>query len=452
MLERSLVTVLLVVSTLLLAAAGVPAQEAGEDGSAVFICEGRSILNPQNLNESRRKAMDDLMSQGVTEALAKVLEHRKLAEHYDGIREAILEQPDRYVQQYQIVHQGASDPFYRVLGEVAVDLELLRADLRPLAKELWGGGLLAEAPARDQTPAPSGAGPGAAEGGPAWEATGQPVYWAVVEKWRQGGWEMPAPGDETRMADALAYEAQDFRWYPVFPRLGVLSLSDAGIADPEEVRMEARSAGAKALASGTIAFVEEGDDAPRISVRLKVHTGGAAGTEREISREQPVRDSSLEEAAMELAAVLAPEVERLVRRAEPSGTAELPQTAATGETGEEIETAETGEMAPPAETAEVPEGWTVVVRNYRPGAWDAVTRRAREGFREAAVKALEFEGDKVSVQLAGVDAGLSKYLEGTPFGRDGRFALQVKATDAATRTLELSVNEREPAAASQSEE
>jgi hypothetical protein len=374
------------------------AQAQAPATSNVFFSQGQALFNPQELSKSQREALQDLQMQAITQAASTLLSPAQLGKEYQLIQEKILKQPQRYVQNYQIFSESpGTGGLYRITGQVTVSMDLLKKDLMALPVKHSEQG-----PAPISAQSTEGAGSsvretelkthktGAAAGK---TSTGGPeVFWAVAEKWDEG-WHLPGDGrdPEGPFAASAFQEAQDYAWNLRFPQAGTLSPDEDGEVPASQALAQATALGLDHVVVGRILLTETEDGKTRMDSILRVLNTASGKAQGELHKELAMGDLSSHEAAIELAALVIPQLDRQLRGSPES----LPRA------GGSVKPEELGELVVQIKSSDAYADWL------------AVEKMLREHFENLQVKGLEIAPEGSLVRLLGVDGNGLKNLHGT---------------------------------------
>lgn len=384
----------------------------------VFFSQGQAAYSPQELSKSQREALLDLQLQAIVQAASAFLSPAQLGKDFPLIQEKILKQPQRYVQTYQVFSEGpSSGGLYRMTGQVIVSMDLLKKDLLALSATPSGS-----EPVR--IPAQSARGEGASASEPGVKvrspeeaaekaaARGVGVLWVVAEKWDRG-WHLPGDGrdPEGPFAASVFQEAPDHSWNLHFPEQGALSPDDEGEVSESHALAQAAALGTASVVVGRVALAENQDGEARMGAVLRLYNTASGKAQGEIHKELALGDLSSHEAAIELAALVIPQLDRQFRGSSESvsGAGVFEETGqAAKPTARSVEAAEAS--AKPGEAGEL----VVQIKSSDAYAdWLVVEKMLREHFPNLQVKGIEIGTAGSLVRLQGVDGDGIKKLEGT---------------------------------------
>ena len=425
------------------AAMAQPLQPGAQTAS--FFSRAEAPIENQNSDAARQKAIDEFLAQAVVQAVTQIWDNLRLADHYSDVQSAILKDPGKYVETYRLFQEQSEGTVFRVLGEVSVDMASLRADLEALDQAIQARSAPAGMPAAaaqeqsgfvpgrateatdaaeatSRIPASGSAEQAAIEGG---DAAGAPVdipggvFAAIAEKWDDGQWHLILRDtvDSAMFASSLSHDARDYQWTLVFPAAPTLTMGPSGELSAAEVVTAASRAGCREALFGR-AEVRQGvqtgqtQAAPEMEVDLRVMRITPAGELGVVTQKWPMRGETSRDVAMELSALVASDLDKLLR-----GVVQSAQAAAST----------------PRKTR--PE-WKVVLRgpnHYQ--IWEDVVRSLRNGYGALELVSLEMGPEGSVMNLAGVDSGMYSIITQTPMYRG--FRVVVASTDDRARTMNL---------------
>ena len=377
--------------------------------SNVFFSQGQAVYDPQDATKSQREALRNFQLQAIAQAAAAILSPAQLGRQYPLVQDKILKQPQRYVQTYQIFSEAPdASGLYRVTGQVTISMDLLRKDLLalpPTSPEGRASPSLKPA-AQSAEPVVEGADGRVA---PAVEtagktaASGREIFWAVGENWEES-WHLPAGrrDPDGPFAASVAQELEDYGWTLRFPEAGTLTPDADGEVAAGEAIAQASALDLRHAVIGSVQSFESAEEETRVVAALRLVDADSGQGRGEIHRELTMGEETSHEAAIELASVLAPQLDRQLRpQAESAATVE--PAAAT----EPVATSE--KVAQPEEAGEL----VVQIQSLSAYSdWLAVETKLREQAPKLQVKGLEIGPDGSRVRLLGVDGGNLKSLHG----------------------------------------
>jgi hypothetical protein len=376
----------------------LPAGAQAEANPGIFFARGQAIADPHEPSNSRQEAIQDLQAQAVIQATAVLLSSAQLEKQLQLIQEKVLKQPERYVQTSQIFLENPNQGgLYRVTGQVSVAMDRLKKELDIL-------GLLHQEAETIQPSVPPGPSQGSssmeamAESGKAREGmvkapvSGQEILWAVAEKW-DDEWYLPSDRSDPKglFAACVLQGSLDYGWSLRLPQMETLALDLKGEIPASQVLAQGKALGLSHAVSGTLALVEGADGEGRLQAVLRLLSVSSGKIQGEIHRELGIGDSSNQEAALELADLLIPQLDRQLRAPPPSG-----------ETTENV--------VKPSEAGEL----VLQIRSKDAyGDWLAMEKTIREQFKSLQVKGFEIRSGQSVVRLYGVDEASLRGLHGT---------------------------------------
>lgn len=381
----------------------VAAEERQSQPSGLFFCQGRAVVDPQNQAESRREALDDFLSQAVSQAVARIFSPSQMETYYAALKETIFKQAERYVQNYQVFSEGMErGDFYQITGQVQIEMEALERDL--VHFETFHG----TEPQEESTPSPDPSdthygisdehGKSAVmEEGESSGADGKTILWAVAERWDRG-WHVPVGRMDAQgiFAANVLQEMKQFGWSLEYPPEGVVVANDKGAADIEQVFSAAKDARVNRAVTGSISVREDHVSGLRLSTTLVVHDVISRKKQGEIHKELSVDAGSTMEGAMELAAFVVPQLERLLR-------GEFTEVETHGPDRQELEDRPT-----PSKDGDL----VLRIRSGRPQAdWEEIEKIMREKAGSLKIEGLEFGREGGLVHLHGVDESVLESLK-----------------------------------------
>lgn len=405
---------------------GAQKTTAGESGS--FFSQGQAVYNAQDLAKSQQEALQDLMVQGVTQALASLLSPSQMGSNYPAIQSKILKQPERYIESYQIFSESPAGSLYRITGQVNVSMDTLKSDVNQLGLTLSETpgtaptppatpeqtGQLAEPPASlEPVPPLSEQSPQQAERIEPAPSPEQRVLWAVAERWNEN-WILPENSADPRCLFVMSVlqESQDYPWSLNFPQSPSLIIDPSGNVSREQILPQAKSAGFQSLIVGTIFSRQDGGEQPMVEASLQVIDVASGQSKGEIRKEVPMAGSTYQEGAMKMAYLLVPQLDRLLRGGS-SAVLTPPDMASGG-------------------------GWTLLIHSSYPYLyWEELEQVLRDRFTSMQVTKLQVSRDVAQVQVEGLGADFFNMLQDGIQLRDGT-RMQLGAYSAENRSVELS--------------
>ncbi|MCK8602551.1 hypothetical protein [Desulfoferrobacter suflitae] len=418
----------LLLKLVLLVAVGILPLPAAAAETGGFFSQGQAVYDAQDLAKSQQEALQDLMVQGVTQALASLLSPSQMGSHYPAIQSKILKQPERYIESYQVFSENPAGGLYRITGQVNVAMSALKRDVEQLG--LTAAPVSEAAPAApEQTvqpqeaaaPRESVAPPPPPEPYPVQSETGQPmpaseqrVLWAVAEKW-DSSWILPESSGDSRCFFVLSVlqESQDYPWLLNFPQGGSLALDTSGHVARAQLLALAGSSGTQSAISGTVSVRQDSGQGPAVEVFLQVIDVTSGQSKGEIRKEMPMGNATYQEGAIKMAYLLVPQLDRLLRAA---SSAAVPAPA----------------------TMMTPGGvWTVLIRaDYPYFYWEELEQVLRDRFASLQVNKLQVSRDLAEVQVEGLGTEFFTLLQEGILLRDGT-RMQLGSYSPENRSVEL---------------
>jgi hypothetical protein len=390
----SLGVVLLLMHAFMTGPAG--AQTGGNPG--VFFSQGQAIYHPQDPSKSQHEAIQDLQAQGVIQAAAALLSPAHLGNQVQIIQEKVLKQQERFVRTYEIFSETPNqNGLYRVTGQVSVAMDKLRMELA----------LLGLASSETETVNASIAQP-ASKSSPSDEAATEPdkpldktdkamvsgkeILWAVVENW-DDEWHLPGNRKDPKglFAACVAQGSGDYGWSIRFPQVGTLAPDANGEVPASRVLAQARELGLPHVVIGTLALVQSDNGEGRLQAAARLLSVSSGKAQGEIHRELAIGDSSNQEAALELADLIIPQLDRQLREPSPS----RPATEST------VKPSEAGVVVLQIKSNDAYADWLVLEKTLR------------EQFKSMQVKGFEIRPEQSVVRLEGVDETSLRNVHGT---------------------------------------
>jgi hypothetical protein len=365
---------------------------------SVFFSQGQALFQPQDRSKSQKDATQDFIAQAIMQAAATVFSPAEMGERYSAIQDQILSQRERYVKNYQIFSENAGEGgLYRVTGQVAVNMEALRRDLTSIGNSQTVRDGRPVAPlAVDASPVEPGKPDQQSENKEATrestEGSGIELLWVVSEKWDQEWFLVQDKNDsEGLFAVSVLDESRDYDWSMLLPAKGTLALDHQGVVARGPLLAQARALGVQHAIVGTVGLREGQGEAPRLDVSLNVLHAASGKSQGEVRREWRWNEGSNQEAAMELAALIVPQLDRLMRAK--SGT----------------EPTAGGSIPRPSEAGEL-----VLQITSRDGYahWPEMEKVLREQFKNMQVLSLVLGSNGTVVRLMGVEAAFVRQLHG----------------------------------------
>ncbi len=440
--ERAgMATVLVLVLISGLAAGFVKAQSQAP--SNVFFSQGQAVSHPQDPAKSRRDALHSFQQEGIVRAASAYLSPAELGQHYGLIQERILTQPQRYIQTYQIFFETPDAAgLFLITGQVTIFMDVLKRDL--LALTAAPTATEAGPPSRPESHSDAAVGEEAAAGVELPDTapgSGQELFWAVAEKWEQD-WHLPADSRDPDgpFAASVFQELSDYGWSLQFPEAGTLTPDEDGTVGNGDAVARAAALGLRYVVVGRVGPQANTLGEIRIAAGLRLLHAVSGKDHGELHREMTMGEETSHEVAIELAALLVPQLDRQLRAgasepaaaSEPAGIGEATGTGEHHGGREEVATSE--RVAGPEEEGEL----VVQIQSREAYAdWLAVEAKLREQAPKLQLKGLEIGPEGSRVRLTGVDGASLKSLHGTPLANGAK--IQVAGLDAAGQIWRISL-------------
>jgi hypothetical protein len=369
-----------------------------EGNADVFVGQGQAVYYPLDASRSQREAIRDLQAQAVIQAAARVLSSAQLAKQVQIIQKKILNQPERFVQSYRVFSENPYEGgLYRVIGQVSVVMDKLKKELIVLGLDPSGVETPQHATAQPASKA-SPTGEKVGESGKTLDKTdqssvgGKEILWAVAENW-EDEWHLPGDHkDPKALFAACVFEgSKDYNWSIHYPGTGTLTPDAHGEVSTSRVLTQAKAMGLPHVVIGSLAPIQGDDGEGRLRVSLRLVSVSSGKTQEEIMRESVIGDSSNQEAALELADLIVPQLDRQLR--EPTFSAPVAET--------EVKPVEAGELVLQIKSKDAYADWL------------PLEKALREQFKTMQVKGFEIRPEQSVVRLQGVDKTGLRNLHGT---------------------------------------
>ncbi|MDY0040917.1 MAG: hypothetical protein RBS57_11455, partial [Desulforhabdus sp.] len=400
----------------------------------------QAVYDAQDLAKSQQEALQDLLVQAVTQALGTVLSPSQMGSHYAALQTNILKQPERYVQTYQIFSENPAGGLYRITGQVAVAMDVLKRDVRKLGLTTSGAPqpqpiepaapeqtAQREEPAAAPEPAQAPEPEPEPEPEPAQyreqpeappqlsQSPEKKILWAVAENW-DGTWILPGSSADPQSLFGMSalQETQDYLWSVDFPQTGALSVDPSGNLSRERLLALARSMGAQSIVTGSLIFHPGDGQRPLLKTSLEVIDVSSGQSKGDVHKELEISYSH-QEGAMRMAYEVVPQLDRLLRG---TSSAVIPQSGVSVAAGDE---------------------WTLLVHSEYPYAsWEELEEVLRGRFGSMHVNKVEFGPNLAKIRIQGIGSELLSMLqEGIPL-KDGA-RMQASGYSPENRSVELSL-------------
>jgi hypothetical protein len=439
---------------------GADSVAAVQPRSATYFSSGQAVYDPQDQAKCQQQAIQDLMVQGLTQAISSFLSPAQMGTQFTELQKKILAKPAKYIDSYRVFSEQQTGGMYHVVGEVTVSMGALREELeisgilaaqpKDLAKPASSSGIgvpggatgsentqvekddeSAEGPDESQTSAsqPPASQPPVIEGGAGRasyrgiSATKREILWAVAEKWDRE-WEVPTAGGSANslFARSLGKEMGDNDFSILFPQPGSVKMDLYGNIPPSQVISIAEGLGIKDVVVGKVSYAEDRSSKQvLLDADLRVIRIGQGKSEFELHKAQSMEDLSNQEGALELARRIAPQLSNLL------GGPQAGQGAGASTPG----------RAPSAEVASV--GPLLI---YVPSAqypyWMELENILREQFKNMQIVNLQIGATQSAVKLDGVNGEYILKMSGTRLPSGATVRIDSYSTEAQTMNVSFS--------------
>lgn len=454
------------------------AQESEEPKIVQFFSIGKTVNNPADQTASKQQATEDLLEQAVAQASSRFMGPSQTGVQYGDLQKKVLSNAKKYVDSYQVFSEKQAGGLHRVLGQVAVSMDLLQKDLVefgfPLAGATAGNEKsMAEAEQSESSSAKTAAeeenqpeqAQAAANNESAKTAertaqaqpseqkqvieinpeksksassrglkvTKKEVVWAVTEKWDEE-WVLPGgkPDDKTLFAQAIVRELDDYDYTLHFAEQGLVKADNTGsIPDTQVIRL-AQGLGIQEAVVGSVTLRQEHGKPARLDVFLRVLSVGGGTVRGEVKRTIGLEEISNHDAAMDLATRVAPQLNALLGGAERSGA-----TAGSGtSTVVESKKAEDGSASEQssAQTKEAAGRLTVIIPSAQFQFWRELEKVLRDNFKGMKVTGIQVGPAEGTVTLEGIDGNSILRMSGTALPGGAKIGVE----SASAGTIKLS--------------
>jgi hypothetical protein len=410
---------------------------------ATYFSQGQAILNPQDSNGTRQQAVHDFLVQAITQAMGSFISPSIMGGNFGDIEDGILAKPERYVETYQVFSENPSNGFYRITGQVTIVVDDLKRDLLQMGIPLKG--MAAGIPERGREEERAD-GPVTREEreGPQRQGrsrgvilTKREVFWAVTERWGEN-WILVRDRHENRalFLQSVLQESQDYEWSVIFPESVALAIDPGGNVSMAQVVSAARSLGLSMAVSGTVALGRQsGQEGASVEASLRVFEVSSGKALGEIRKTYGIGTATDQEGAMELATLVVPQLDRMIREASGGGSSatagrspELP--APEREPRQEPlphqpprAESSRGENLSPSGGGNEPRGeseWVLVTSaEYQFAYLEELQGLLRERSKSVEVKGIRIDGREIKMRLDGVDGQLMASLNGAKLRSGG---------------------------------
>jgi hypothetical protein len=424
-----------------------PAAEGA--ASNVFFSQGQAAYDPQDHAKSRQAAIQDLMVQGITQAMGSFLSPAQMGAQFPEIQKKLLAKPSKYVDSYQVFSESQTDGMFRVIGQVTVSMEALRKDLeqsgilsaqkKPAEEPApsQAAGAPAAATPRDQTrdeeepvgeaenPQPAAAQPQPAQRSEGRQATrgiaatkGE-ILWVVSEKWEQE-WELPTEGagDRFLFARSLGKEMDGYDFSIHLPMSSSVRMDLSGSVPSSQVISLAEGLGIQDVVVGKVACVQDRTSKQvTLDASLRVIRIGQGKSEFELHKAQSMEELSNQEGAAALAGLIAPQLSSLLGG---------PQAArAAGGAGQAASSPQTGNVG----------RLTIYLPSTQFSYWSEFEGILRRQWKNLQVNGLEIGPAESVVKLDGVGGDSILKMSGTSLPSGATLRVDSYSTEAQTMKI-----------------
>jgi hypothetical protein len=434
---------------------------AAQSRSATYFSSGQAVYDPQDTAKCQQQAIQDLMVQGLTQAIGSFLTPAQMGTQFAELQKKILAKPAKYIDSYQVFSEQQTGGMYRVVGEVTVSMGALKEELELsgiLASQQTApdksasssgisvpggatesektqvekGDEAAEEPDESQSSAsqPPASGPPVVEGGAGRasyrgiSATKREILWAVAEKWDQE-WVLATEsgGVNSLFARSLGKEMGDNDFSILFPQPGSVKMDLSGNIPPSQVISLAEGLGIHDVVVGKVSYSEDRNTKQvLLDADLRVIRIAQDKSEFELHKAQNMEDLSNQEGALELARRIAPLLSNLLGEGPQAGQG-------TG--------ASTSEGATSAQVAGV--GPLLI---YVPSAqypyWMELESILREQFKNMQVGSLQIGTTQSAVKLDGVNGEYILKMSGARLPSGATVRIDSYSTETQTMNVSFS--------------
>jgi hypothetical protein len=431
---------------------------AAQSRSVTYFSSGQAVYDPQDPAKSQQQAIQDLMVQGLTQAIGSFLSPAQMGTQFAELQKKVLAKPAKYIDSYQVFSEQQTGGMFRVAGEVTVSMGALREELeisgilaaqqKALEKPASSSGISvpggatentqvekddesAEEPDKSQTSAsqPPASQPPVTEGGAGRasyrgiSATKREILWAVVEKWDQE-WVLPTESGSVNspFARSLGKEMGDHDFSILFPQPGSVKMDLSGNIPPSQVISLAEGLGIQDVVVGKVSYAEDRNSKQvLLDADLRVIRIGQGKSEFEVHKAQSMEDLSNQEGALELARRIAPQLSNVL------GGPQAGQGAGASTPG----------GAPSAQVASV--GPLLI---YVPSAqypyWMELESILREQFKNMQIASLQIGTTQSAVKLDGVNGEYILKMSGTRLPSGATVRIDSYSTESQTMNVSFS--------------
>ncbi len=426
---------------------------AAQSRPATYFSSGQAVYDPQDPAKCQQQAIQDLMVQGLTQAIGSFLSPAQMGTQFAEIQKDVLAKPSKYIDSYQVFSEGQTGAMFRVVGQVTVSMGALKEDLeksgilavqqKALAQPAASPGISAptgstesenkhveedvesaEEPDESQPPASQppvieeGAGRASYRG---ISATRREILWAVAEKWDQE-WDLPTESDNVSslFARSLGKEMDNFSI--LFPQSGSVKMDLSGNIPPSQVISLAEGLGIQDVVVGKVCYAEDRNSKQvSLDASLRVIRIAQGKSEFELHKVQSMDDLSNQEGALELARRIAPQLSSLL------GGAQAGQGAGASTPGgtSSAQVASAGPLLVNVPSAQYP-------------YWMELESILREQFKNMQIASLQIGATESAVKLDGVNGEYILKMSGTRLPSGATVRIDSYSTEAQTMKVSFS--------------
>jgi len=423
---------------------------AAQSRSATYFSSGQAVNDPQDQAKSQQRAVQDLMVQGLTQAIGSFLSPAQMGAQFAELQKKILVKPAKYIDSYQVFSEEQAGGSFRVVGQVTVSMDALKEDLVKsgmLAVQQASQTQLSASPppqvdspaaatvgedtqaeedvesaekqgesepdqsqssVREQPPASKSAAGGVRPASRGISATKREVLWAVSEKWEQE-WVLPSEGSDIRslFARSLGREMDDFDFSILLPQSGSLRMDLSGNIPPSQAISLAEGLGIQDVVVGRVSFTEDRNSRQVVlDASLRVIRIGQGKSEFELHKTQSMEDLSNQEGARELARRIAPQLSSLLGGPKVAGAQSgrgAPEGEGASTPGAELSPGQAGGVGP----------ILIQVPSSQYAYWMELEGILRQQFKNLHRGGLEIGATESTLKLDGVNGEYILKMSGT---------------------------------------
>ncbi len=301
----------------------------GRDGTVSYFAQGQALAYEDDQARGRQAAVHNMQVQAVTQASGVFISPSQMGAGFEKMYQQILSRPEKYVQNYQVFSEMPLDAgLYKVTGMVNISLDLLRGDFVRL-------GFLEEGASR-RTPQDKYSDPASPDSTtdqsaepmilpielkqeelsdpPRGDVRRQDEYlpqvlWGVTEKWNEGFRPVRDGNDlEAQFLQGLLKDSNASRWRITFPDGNELAVDESGEFNQDALSATAHDMGMSRVVWGKVAVIEVSSGETAIESRLQVLDVSSGQSLSEVHEILPLGDLTLQEGAVRMAAMVAPQL------------------------------------------------------------------------------------------------------------------------------------------------